>query len=279
MCGWALRTRPHQSSGTIYTCAHSGSAHEGDPSVNIATYILDSLVWDLAVTSMRDPAFFDRVLADTDAMGGPAVRAQSLRTQIAELIADHAKLFKQLQRLDSDDPDDEQLIHDYHQQLKDKKRQQTDREQSLAAVESILAAEAERRANIEAFHAYAAKHATTLDQKTPIERRRILLALHTRVRVGPGDTLGRVDVRFDIRTLPGALYGVGEYRRRHEGVRPVRAGEDWTVDSTDTPGIEVVEADNDAELATGGAGGATLPVVPGEGAGSVLDGRRGTAAR
>jgi hypothetical protein len=148
------------------------------------------------------------------------------------------KLWSQLDRLDPDDA----LVPDYQLRLRQNKERQADLTADLARAEAQAAEVEQRQATLRAFGTYAAEQRDNLDDKTPIEKRNILLALRTRCRLEPGDRLGRLAVRFDIRHLPGAQAAL--YLPGPDDTGP----EDLETSWADIPSVEIVEDDEVAAL-------------------------------
>src|SRR5262249_29410667 len=155
--------RRTQKDAWEYNCAHSGTTHEGEPSVNMAAWKLDGAVWWLAVNAIRDENFLLELIADTDASTvSPAVRVASLKARLAEAEQEHARLMKHFRRLDPDEPDDQGLIADIEADLKLNRERRAEVAESIAAVEAEVQNEEARKARLEAFRAYAQQEAPTL---------------------------------------------------------------------------------------------------------------------
>jgi DNA invertase Pin-like site-specific DNA recombinase len=199
VCRGGLRVK-HNEYGWIYVCYHTGTAHEGETCISIPAKALDRAVWGLAVTAIRDPSLFERIVTKMDEVGGPQVRVANLRVQRADAQREYDRVSGQLDRLDPDDD----LVPDYQAKLRQKKATVATLTDALAAAERDAASEQARRATLAAFHTYAATQRDTLDRKTPYERHVMLRALHTRVRLGHAADPDRVRIVFDVRHLPGA---------------------------------------------------------------------------
>jgi len=204
-CGCGLRVKHNNIGGWLYRCSHSDTVHLGEPTITMSAPLLDGIVWDVAVGAMRDPAFLERLVADTDAAAGPALRAAALRALLTEAEGDGAKTLKLIKRLDPDDMDDAAVIAVYEDDLRKNKATCAELTKSLAAAEAAVATEDARRTTLAAFHAYAVSQGNDLIDKTPVERWHILRALRTRCRVNSEGTGDRLRVAFDIRGLPGAV--------------------------------------------------------------------------
>jgi DNA invertase Pin-like site-specific DNA recombinase len=206
VCGRGLGLKPAGGGSTnwYYRCYHPHTTHQGEPMISVSAKVLDKLVWDMAVQAIRDPAFFERLIAKTQEVSGAAFRAASLESQLEKTTREREIIFKQLRQLDPDDPDNARSIASY----------QLDLCQTLATIEELaarhaaalaeVAKEQERASSIKAFHQYAASQRDHLEQKTPLERRQILGQLRTRVRCFYPDNGVRVQVAFDVRYLPRA---------------------------------------------------------------------------
>jgi hypothetical protein len=160
----------------LYVCRHPCLPRNGRPSsVNIQSWRLDKLLWRLACVAIRDPNFLERLVQDTDAVAGPAVRVANLanlRRQLADVNATCEKLWRQLERLDPDDV----LTPDCQNRLRAHTTLAGDLTEALTAAEAVLAKAEDRAATITSFKEYAKTEAATLSTKTPFEQRRILLA-------------------------------------------------------------------------------------------------------
>lgn len=214
-CGGGMRLKRHaQTSRWDYYCAHSGTPHEGEPSVAMATSKLDATVWALAIFAVRDPSFFERLVLKADEVTGPAALARAQETLLAEAERERDNLQKHLRRLDPDAPEDAEMLASVDGDLRRVLARITSLTRSLAASRDALAAEEARRAALTAFRDYAAAERAHLDAKTPLERHQMLRALFTRVRLRGAGARDRVRIVFDLRHLPGAAQwlrpGLGE---------------------------------------------------------------------
>jgi hypothetical protein len=154
-------------------------------------------------------------LAKTDEVAGAAARAASLQRQLEDSAREGDNLFKQLRRLDEDNPENARSIARYQAEVRDIEQRCAELTLQLQATLVEAEKEKERRASVEAFHAYAASQRVGLEQKTPLERRRLLGSLHTRVRKIEGRS--QVQVRFDVRYLPGAVEALSRLGQRGGG--------------------------------------------------------------
>ncbi|HEY7094122.1 MAG TPA: recombinase family protein, partial [Ktedonobacterales bacterium] len=109
-CGVCQRGLRLKRSGTsrnswLYICFHTGTEHQGENAISISTRTLDRYVWSVASQAISDPDFFEAMLAKTDEVAGAAARAGSLQRQLEDSARESDNLFKQLRRLDQDDPE------------------------------------------------------------------------------------------------------------------------------------------------------------------------------
>jgi site-specific DNA recombinase len=227
-----------------YLCAHLDTAAKGSGHVVIAAPRLDALVWESARECVRDPAFFQRILAESDVENAPAVRAASLTRQLHEATRARDKLLTQLERLDPDDD----LVEEYQAKLRVNKAMREELQRDLDAAHASAHAEEARRATLRAFTRLADAERDKLDAYTPLQRHRLLRALGTRAVVGRGRSLGRVTITFDLRGLPaGAATAFSEpHLPADEVTQPRSMPEDTTpfiVDFTDVPTVSIVASE------------------------------------
>ena len=242
VCGNGLRLKRMYGHIWAYYCPHTGKPAERTSAVQISARKLDGIVWDTAVKAMRNPAFFERLIADTDAAVGPAVRVASLRKQLDDANRSRDKLWSQLDRLD---PEDE-LVADYQDKLRRNKATRDEHTKALAAAEARVEEEQARHATVAAFHAYAAEQRPTLADKTPIEKRRILLAIGTRCRLELGEGMRRLRIAFDIRHLPGAAAWFGPTDDDDTWFSEIDLPGTTEIDLSDVPSALIIEDDEDA---------------------------------
>jgi hypothetical protein len=193
--------------------------------------MLDRYVWRVASQAISDPNFFEQMLAKTDEVAGAAARAASLQRQLEDSTREGDNLFEQLRRLDQDDPENARSIARYQAEIRDIEKRCAELSIQLQATLAEAEKEKERRASVEAFHQYAASERATLEQKAPLERRKLLGSLHTRVRMRKINGRSWVEVHFDVRYLPGAIEALSQIAQRGGGA--------WRTSDTGAP-IELV---------------------------------------
>jgi DNA invertase Pin-like site-specific DNA recombinase len=203
ICDHGMRLKPTDGVWS-YTCYHTGAQQVDEPSNQITAHLLDPFVWSLAVSCVRDPAFLERLAEQTDAVAGPAAMAASQRRQLTEAERKYENLLGQLDDL----PRGSDLLPDLHEHIRRNKALRAELATALEASQAQVAAEEARRATLAAFRTYAAGEAPTLDQKSPLERHEMLVAMGTLVYVQKPSTSARVGVLFDVRRLPGAAAGL-----------------------------------------------------------------------
>jgi DNA invertase Pin-like site-specific DNA recombinase len=219
-----------------YECTHYSTPAQGDNIVTISAAKLDTLVWETASACVRDPDFFTRLLAESDAVNGPAVRVASLTRQLTEAASARDKLLRQLERLDADD----ELVAEYQAKLRANKTLRDELARDLDAAQAAASTEAARRATISRFTRYADAERERLDAYTALQRHQLLRALCTRVVVNRGDTLSRVSIVFDLRHLPAdQAHAEFDWPVVEEEPSVVVTDADITIDLSETPDVAI----------------------------------------
>lgn len=203
-CGGGLRLKHGLRNNWMYYCSHHGTYHAGEPSISMSSRLLDPVVWRYATYAISEPAFFERLLQQTDEVAGPAVIASAQQQTLAEAEHERDILQKHLRRLDPDDPDNAGLVASVDDDLRRVVARIASLSRALDASRAAVEAEEARRGTLAAFHAYAERERETLDQKTRLEQHQMLRVLQTRARLRAEGSTDRIRIVFDIRHLPGA---------------------------------------------------------------------------
>lgn len=169
-----------------YVCSRGG--HNAHPcpggGVAITCTELDVFTWDTVCRAIRDEDFLRRLIAKTDAVTKPALRAEQARRELKDHEEHKRRWLKKIEKLNPDDPHYAEDEEDYRHEMHARDPQIAAAKERLQRAEDELAQEGQRRQVLDEFHQYATEHREHLDDLTAEQRRDILKHLRVQLHVG-----------------------------------------------------------------------------------------------